>query len=220
MDVSHILTENEVKTTRQVQFHSQYLCAFDSNPIDNLLEDTTETCQIIVSNLFKNIQVDNGVFSILEKRRILPRFKQMKPRQQTKWEKFAQAKGIQNKKKQRVQYNEETEDYRPTHGYKNYGKEEKDMSGWLKEVKHYEDPFEQEREDKKKRVEKNEGQRLKNQRMLQAQTSTASLGKHFDGKKVLKKEKDFEYDSSKISMGIVGGMDGEVVARKAVKTLK
>ena len=220
MDVDHILTENEVKTTRQVQVNTQYLVAFDSNPIVDLLKDTTETCQIIVSNLFKNVVVEDGVFAVLEKQRILPRFKQMKAKEQTKWEKFAASKGIQKTKKTRVQFNEKTQDYRPTYGYKNYGKEDKDMSGWLREVKGDEDPFEVERNEKKARVEKNEGQRAKNQRMLQAQTSTASLGKHFEGNKVMKKEKVFDYDASRISNQVVSGMDGEVNVRKAVKTLR
>ena len=217
MEVDHILTQNEVKTTREVQVNTQYLVAFDSNPIRDLVQDTTEAVQILVNRLFQNVIVEDGVYARLERNRILPRFKQMKPKQQTKWEKFAQAKGIHNKKKQRVQFNEETDDYRPTFGYKNFQKD-KDMSGWLKEVKGDEDPFESERNEKKKRIEKNQLQKEKNERIIQAQSSTASLGKHFQNK-VVKKEKDFNYDPEKLSHQVVGRM-GQVNARKAVKTLK
>jgi len=93
----------------------------------------------------------------------LPREKRIpKPKEPTKWEKFAAVKGIQKTKKSRMVWDEETQKYRPRFGYKS---KEKD---WVLEVpdKPNQDPFEDQFAKKKnmkdERIAKNEYQRLKN----------------------------------------------------------
>jgi regulator of ribosome biosynthesis len=221
MDVDDIIIPKALKVDREVTFHSNYLVAFDPNPVSDLQEDTRQTCQYMINSLFKNIVKDEtGIYSQLDKKRILPRFKQIRPKALTKWEKFAKEKGIQKRKKQRVQYNEQYDDYRPTYGYKNFGKE-KDLGDWLKVVgDDEEDPYEKEKQSKKKRIEKNEKQKEKNQRLLQVQQSTASVGKFFDGNKVLKKEKNYDYDQKAVGKNVVENLGKGVNTRKAIKSLK
>ena len=46
-------------------------------------------------------------------------FKQLpKPRPPTKWEIFAQRKGIQKRKRSKLEFNEQTDDWRRRYGYK------------------------------------------------------------------------------------------------------
>ncbi|KAJ9070850.1 Rhodanese- sulfurtransferase [Entomophthora muscae] len=95
---------------------------------------------------------------------VLPREKPVpKPKPLTRWEKFAKAKGIQNKKRDRMVFDEESGEYRPRYGYKGINQVDKD---WLMEVPENVDPetdmFSKARADKKERVEKNEAQRVRN----------------------------------------------------------
>jgi len=84
-------------------------------------------------------------------------------RQMTKWEKFAQTKGIQKKKKSRMVFDEQSKEYKPRWGYKRANDETQD---WLIPVPDTADPnedqFEKRLKAKKERVAKNELQRLRN----------------------------------------------------------
>lgn len=95
----------------------------------------------------------------------LPREKPIpKPRAMTKWEKFAQEKGINKKKKDNLVWDEVLNKWVPRYGYRAaQAEEERD---WLVEVSDKADPnvdpFEKKRDDKKERGAKNEFQRLRN----------------------------------------------------------
>uniref|UniRef100_A0A5S6R180 Ribosome biogenesis regulatory protein n=1 Tax=Trichuris muris TaxID=70415 RepID=A0A5S6R180_TRIMR len=94
----------------------------------------------------------------------LPREKPVpKAKPPTKWEQFAKLKGIKPRKKSRMVWDEEAQDWRPRWGYKRAKDDTKD---WLIEITDKEDPFEdhfaKRLEAKKERVAKNELQRLKN----------------------------------------------------------
>mmetsp|Transcript_22121 Transcript_22121/g.50580 ORF Transcript_22121/g.50580 Transcript_22121/m.50580 type:complete len:372 (-) Transcript_22121:76-1191(-) len=83
------------------------------------------------------------------------------PKAQTKWEKFAKEKGIVNSKRERKVFDEITGEWAYRYGYGRV--EGKDKEWPIMEVKGgknpYADPWEEEREAKKRRVEKNlEGQ--------------------------------------------------------------
>jgi hypothetical protein len=54
-----------------------------------------------------------------------------KAKPDTRWESFAKTRGIQNKKKSRMEWDEKSQEYRPRFGYKR-GKDE--HSDWLIEV--------------------------------------------------------------------------------------
>lgn len=82
----------------------------------------------------------------------------------TKWESFAKAKGIKNKKKSRLTYDEETGKDLPTWGYKS--KQNDKMADWLIEIPDGApsdaDPRTEARDQKKSRVAKNRAQQVAN----------------------------------------------------------
>jgi regulator of ribosome biosynthesis len=94
-----------------------------------------------------------------------PREKRVpEPKGLTVWEKFAKQKGIKNKKRERMVYDEQEDEYKPRFGYKGVNKGEEEHA--IIEVKHgsdpYADPWEAARREKKEKVSKNEKQRLRN----------------------------------------------------------
>ena len=96
---------------------------------------------------------------------ILPREKRIpEAKSETKWEKFAKEKGIKNKKRERMVFDEDQEEYRPRFGYKRANNGVLDMP--IVEVKDGEDPFAdpwaEARKDKKGRIEKNLKNQIKN----------------------------------------------------------
>lgn len=52
-----------------------------------------------------------------------------KPKAPTRWEKFAEQKGISNTKRERMVYDELTQEYRPRFGYKRAG--DKEALPWI-----------------------------------------------------------------------------------------
>ncbi|KAK7113466.1 hypothetical protein V1264_012750 [Littorina saxatilis] len=93
----------------------------------------------------------------------LPREKPIpKAKPQTKWEAYAQLKGIQKKKKGRMLWDNESKQYKPRWGY---GRKDETKS-WLLEVPENADPnedqFAKKIAEKKERVAKNELKRLRN----------------------------------------------------------
>ncbi|KAI1724828.1 ribosome biogenesis regulatory protein (RRS1) domain-containing protein [Ditylenchus destructor] len=96
----------------------------------------------------------------------LPREKPIpRPREPTKWERFAQSKGIANKKKSgdRKVYEEASGEWKPRYGYRRANDDTKD---WLIEIPDQKDPykdyFEERKQNKKERINKNEVHRLRN----------------------------------------------------------
>ncbi|KAF8393233.1 hypothetical protein HHK36_021474 [Tetracentron sinense] len=86
-----------------------------------------------------------------------------KPKPPTKWEMFAQKKGIKNRKKDKVLYDEQTGTWKRRHGYDRVN-DDKDVP--IIEAKMTdepgEDPFVKRQAEKRKRVEKQEKSRLQN----------------------------------------------------------
>lgn len=94
----------------------------------------------------------------------LPREKPIpKIRPTTKWEKFANLKGIRNQKKSRMVWEEESKSWKPRWGY---GRANDNTADWLVEIPRQKDQFHdyigERLEQKKERVAKNELQRLRN----------------------------------------------------------
>ena len=95
----------------------------------------------------------------------LPREKPIpEPKPLTNWEKFAAQKGIKNKKKERMVYDDNEDKWAPRFGYKSAKNTE--MENPVMVVKTgqdpYADPWERAREDKKLRVDKNKLSQQKN----------------------------------------------------------
>ena len=99
-----------------------------------------------------------------------PREKRVpEPKALTAWEKFAQQKGIKNKKRERMVYDEQEDLYKPRYGYKGVNKGEEEHA--IIEVKAgedpYADPWESARKAKKDKISKNEKQRQRNVERLE-----------------------------------------------------
>ncbi|ERN06557.1 hypothetical protein AMTRI_Chr01g135640 [Amborella trichopoda] len=94
----------------------------------------------------------------------LPREKHLpKPKPPTKWEQFAQKKGIKNRKKSKLAFDETTQNWKRRYGYDRVD-DDKDVP--IIEAKDTDepgvDPFAQRKAEKKKRVEKQEKNQLQN----------------------------------------------------------
>jgi regulator of ribosome biosynthesis len=81
----------------------------------------------------------------------------------TTWEKFAKTKGIKNRKRSRMVFDETTQEWKARWGYKRI---DDPKDNWVVEVPDradpYQDYFEKQAEERKERVAKNEYKRLKN----------------------------------------------------------
>ncbi len=94
---------------------------------------------------------------------LLPREKPVPlPKKKSKWEKFADTKGIKNRKRERMVFDEESQQWRPRWGFQREG----DLQDWAVELKPGEGDDLSQREraslSKEGRVLKNNRQRLKN----------------------------------------------------------
>ena len=107
-----------------------------------------------------------------------PRTKPLPPQEKpmTKWEKFAKEKGIKKRKRSKLVYDEQTDEWKRRHGYDRVKDADRiiiadakmsDVPGKT------EDPFSREERERRERVEKNAGKQVKN-----LQKAVASHGKH------------------------------------------
>lgn len=167
----------EVNKDIDLDIDAGNLMTYDSNPFDvkifrsdkekflkNLARDNT---QILVNSIWQlpTERVENIVVAQLpDPKTPIPREKPIpKPKPLTKWEKYAKLKGIQNKKKSRMVWDETSQSYKPRWGFKRSNDETKE---WVLEVPENADPnedqFGKRKTAKKERVAKNELQRLRN----------------------------------------------------------
>ncbi|XP_052784785.1 ribosome biogenesis regulatory protein homolog [Mya arenaria] len=197
------------------------LFTYDSNPFDSkktrsnreaFLKDLArDNTQLLINKIWQlpTERIENVVVAQLPGPSTpIPREKPVpKPKPETKWEKYAKIKGIQNKKKSRMVWDEESKTYKPRWGYKRGRDETKSFALVVPQnVDPYEDQFAKKMSEKKERVAKNELQRLRNiargqgkkvpgvgltptetpnkdylsKALAVAKTSTASIGKFTD----------------------------------------
>jgi len=166
-----------------------------ANPEDFLNSLARDNAQL----LFKKIwqlpieRVDNVITCTLPAPTILlPREKKIpKPKPPTRWEQFAKDRGIANKKRNRMVYDEESEGWKPRYGYKRGNDDTKE---WCVEVpvnsEPNEDQFEKRTNDKKERIAKNELQRLSNINRNKKASGMDMVGKvdHKKAKENIEKE--------------------------------
>ncbi|KAJ1340666.1 hypothetical protein BSLG_004760 [Batrachochytrium salamandrivorans] len=211
-----------------VEFDLRCLAAFDPNPLDEstlrsskveeyLKEWTRDGTQLLINAIFglETTSNDSGYFAVLPKQTSkLPRAKPI-PKQEgkTRWEKFAAAKGIQKKKKGRMEYDEATQTYNPRYGYK--GGEKDNLKDWIMEVPDKADPMEdmyqKKREEKQVRVEKNKMQQRRN-----AQESYAAE-RGIDHKKIRKEQVTKMIVESKTATASYGRFDKSIKNEAQVK---
>lgn len=153
---------------------THHLAIYDDNILDlqsNLIDRVRDSTQYFVNNIWSNTEhekLENEIFSVLpitEQNIILPREKPIPlAKKKTKWELFAQQKGIKKKKHARLVYDEDTKQYIPKWGYKSK-RNQKDRE-WAIEIPNNINPntdmFELRKNKKNEKVAKNEFQRLRN----------------------------------------------------------
>ncbi|KAK0554768.1 Rhodanese- sulfurtransferase [Tilletia horrida] len=116
---------------------------------------------------------------------ILPREKPLPaPKPMTKWEKFAKAKGISKRKKDKMIFDDDTQEWVPRWGFKGANKKEEEQ--WLHPVKANADddysPARAAKRARKDRKLKNEGQRQRNlQRAAAANAASGSSSARSSG---------------------------------------
>lgn len=169
-----------------------------------------DNAQLLFNSIWKLpvTKVEGSVIAQLpDSTTILPREKPVpKPKPPTKWEAYAAKKGIQNKKRGRMLWDEEAKSWKPRYGYKRTKDEDTD---WCKEVPDNADPnedqFEKAANAKKERVAKNELQRLRN--IAKNQKGGKGLIMSTQFKPAEKKDKQRvtqEIDIAKVSTASVG----------------
>ena len=131
--------------------------------LDTLARDNA---QLLVNEIWKQekMHVEGSTIAKLpDPVTRLPRSKLIpKPKPPTKWEQFAKRKGIQQKTKDKLVFDEESGEWKPRFGYRS---KDNQMEEWAVEAKGDEGPeeaFAVKKKEKKERTSKNEYQRLKN----------------------------------------------------------
>ena len=107
----------------------------------------------------------------------LPRTKPLPPEEKpmTKWEKFAKEKGIKKRKRSKMVFDEQTDEWKRRHGYDRSGDSNKIIIAdgkWSEVPGQTEDPFTREERERRERVEKNAGRQQRN-----LQNAVATHGK-------------------------------------------
>jgi regulator of ribosome biosynthesis len=164
-------------TNDQLDYDLGNLCAHDPAPInpEDFQQDREAKCleiaqaitQSLVAKLFElpSSGVQGGRVAQLPKpTSVLPREKPVpKPKPLTKWQKFAQKKGIVKHKRSKLVYDEDAGEWRRRHGYKKAG-DINDIQVVEAEpgAKVGEDPFTEMEKAKRARVKKNNQQQADN----------------------------------------------------------
>ncbi|KAI0214871.1 Ribosome biogenesis regulatory protein [Lamellibrachia satsuma] len=174
--------ESRYKTTEvhkdiDVDVDEGNLLVTDSNPLelnnlrthqDTYLKDLARgNAQLLINKLWElPVQRVQDVLTaqLPAGKTRLPREKPIpKPKQATKWQQYANTKGIQKRKKGRMMWDDEVKEWRPRWGYK---RAEDELRDWVIEVPQsadpYEDQFEKRQKKRKENIAKNELQRLRN----------------------------------------------------------
>jgi regulator of ribosome biosynthesis len=158
------------------EFDLGNLCAFDGAPVEPKLKDAeshylataTRVFQSMTHALFKlpfEIDAVGRIAALPLPSTQLPREKPLpKPRPPTKWEIFAQRKGIQKRKRSNLDWDETTQEWRRRYGYKRVD-DQNDIP--IIDAAHgeqtgVEDPFSRGLQEKKERVKKQTQRQLAN----------------------------------------------------------
>ena len=244
------MKSTEVVRIQPVETDLGNLALFDYNPIESasttstLKQGSRDSVQLLINAIFAlpSKSTIDGIFACLpDPTTIIPREKPIpKVKDATKWEKFAKEKGILNKKKSRMKYDDATDSYKPSWGYKS--KENDSLKDWVIELPDNHnpevDPRQEIRNEKKARVEKNKKQQSANvsrasgssqlaqkkiieSKLAESKMSTASLGK-FD--KILYKEPKMKLGVKRKFESVTdkneGARVGDIVKKIAKKTLE
>jgi regulator of ribosome biosynthesis len=171
-----------------LQYDLHHMVATDSQPVDEdikqlsiiarnerLLASARDNAQLLFNRLFQLDKQDSneGLLAVLPDTDIqdpgsvesfLPRFRPVPTKKKsTRWEQFANEKGIKNRKRDRMVWDEQSQSMKPRWGY---GRANDDTKDWAIPVgandDPYENPFEKRKMAKKERVLKNQLKQMSN----------------------------------------------------------
>jgi regulator of ribosome biosynthesis len=231
MDVSNILASHAAKYASvtveretPLDVDAGFLTVTDPNPIDeetyntNLEEYLQNTARDGIQCLFSSLftlptqaSPDGPLAKLPPPKTQLPRAKPLpKPKVPTKWERFAAAKGIQHKKRDRREWDEEKQEWVNRWGRDGKNKQKEDQ--WITEVPANADvdydPVKVARDERKTRVAKNEKQRLGN------------LARAPSERDQRKKEIDTTLATTRISTASLGKFDKKLEGEKKLRGVK
>ncbi|PWA96900.1 Ribosomal biogenesis regulatory protein [Artemisia annua] len=154
-------------TAYDPQYHFQSIPEKREDLVKECITHATKLIQSVADSLFSlpSTEDQSGpVVSLPQPTTKLPREKPLpKPAPPTKWEVFAKKKGIQNRKKDKLVFDEQTSSWKRRYGYDRVN-DDNDLP--IIEAKMTdepgEDPFAKRRSEKKQRVERQEKHRLHN----------------------------------------------------------
>eukprot|EP01025_Chloroclados_australasicus_P059106 TRINITY_DN7462_c0_g2_i2.p1 TRINITY_DN7462_c0_g2~~TRINITY_DN7462_c0_g2_i2.p1 ORF type:complete len:384 (+),score=52.72 TRINITY_DN7462_c0_g2_i2:18-1169(+) len=217
-----IQQQDEEDEDDQYEFDLGHMLVVDPNPIDYqefkdnpeaaCLDAATGATQSLIKRLFSlptEAAPMGRIAKLPEPITKLPRAKPVPAkRPMTKWEKFAQAKGIVKRKKSKLVWDETSQSWKRRWGYKKANDQQQvPIIEAGPDDKVGEDPFEKMQSDKKARVQKQERQQLKNLQYTMKETGqnampasirlSATLPKHGKGKPI--KSKYFKEEISTVS---------------------
>ncbi len=152
--------------------------AYDPQPVEasTFKEGVDKACHTMATSIFQSLtrQMFNlpsesapvgRIAELPAPSTILPREKPVpKPRPPTKWEIFAQKKGITKQKRSKLEFDDNSGEWKRRYGYKRANDDSAVpiIEAGANEETGVEDPFTRMRREKKDRVKKNEGQQLAN----------------------------------------------------------
>ncbi|CAG8497019.1 14528_t:CDS:2 [Acaulospora morrowiae] len=205
-----------------LQFDLGLLAAFDTNAVDEaelkkdentyLKKCTRDNTQLLINQLFK-LPVDSSqnvglLIELPDPVTAIPREKPLpKSKPLTRWEKFAKAKGIQHRRKDRKIFDEASGEWVSRWGYK--GVNDDGANDWLIPVPDNSDPYEDQfakmREAKRERILKNEKRHRRN--VEEAQTTLQPSNNKSDARTARKLELQQQIVTSKTATASYGRFD-------------
>ncbi|XP_021741711.1 ribosome biogenesis regulatory protein homolog [Chenopodium quinoa] len=237
---------SEIETHNGFQIDLGNLLAFNPNHhfpsipssreelVKQCLEKGTELAQAIADALFTlpaNEDVDGPIVTLPPPTTRLPRQKHLpRPKPPTKWEAFAQKKGIKKRKKDKIAYDERTGDWKRTYGY-DRANDADDVP--IIDAKPNDepgvDPFAKRKAEKKQRVDNNQKNRVKNLKeaaksgalpshVQLAATALPISGSQAAPKKLTKNELEEIAGAAATSTASIGKFDKKLPGEKPLKS--
>ncbi|KAN0018265.1 hypothetical protein ACTFIU_010879 [Dictyostelium citrinum] len=195
---------------------------YKSNPIEYINKLSRDNVQLLISRLFQLPikEIEEGSLALLPRCTTpIPRERSLptsKPK--TRWEAFAEIKGIKKKKKSSMEWDKEHEEYRPTFGYKKANDVANDWAMLARpDDKVGEDPFKKLEDEKNERVAKQKKREQRNfdeasMRQMSNVGKTLSFDK--DHRPQIKSDMEKVFDVAKLSTASLGKFDKRVENEK------
>ncbi|CDO73793.1 hypothetical protein BN946_scf185015.g122 [Trametes cinnabarina] len=240
MDVSDILAAHAAKQKAvtvekeiPLEVDTGFLTVTDLNPVDTesyeanleeyLMSTARDGVQTLIASLFSlptTSSPDGPLAQLPAPTTQLPRAKPLpKPKPMTKWEKFAKAKGIQKKRRDKKIWDEEKQEWVDRWGWKGANKAKEKQ--WLSEVPANADldydAAKVARDARKARVAKNEKQRQQNLARAAQEMGPSAAPPPVD---VRKKQIDRTLAVTRTSTASMGKFDRKLEGEKKLKGMK